>query len=77
MENLREPEKQEMRDELAMRVLAAWCGIGTQTALGPLVNPDLGSLGNLKERAKQFATSAFAVADGFMAARAERVKTGV
>jgi hypothetical protein len=75
VEQLREPDKQAMRDELAMRVLVAWCGIGSQAALGPLENPDIGSLGNMKARAQQYAVTAIAIADGFMAARAERVKT--
>ncbi len=72
-EYTKDVEKQQMRDEMAMRVMEAWAA--RTPSLEAPVNPTTANLDALKERAKQFATTAFAIADGFMVARSERLRS--
>jgi len=68
----KEPEKQQFRDELARQLMVAWAtqewGLRPQpNAVGPDVD-------RLRDKAKAFAGSALAYADGFMAARDEHLR---
>ena len=71
-EYLKNVEKQQFRDELAMRLMVVWAGQHTQ----PLVQPTDSSLEALRAEGKMLGKAALAVSEGFMEARSENATRG-
>jgi hypothetical protein len=66
-EYLKDAEKQQFRDELAMRLMVVWAAQHTQ----PVVQPTDSGLEALRAEGKMLGKAALSVSEGFMEARSE------